>query len=65
MAVDETRQFLILSLALMGLADALVFVSIILAVNYRIELVGYCLAVLSFVVIGALGGKEDGKTTKH
>ena len=63
--MDETRQFLYLSLGLLGLADALIYLSISVGLNEKIEVIGYCLAVLSFVIIGALGGKENGKTASH
>jgi len=61
--MDETRQFLILSAGLFGLADVLVFLSIMLGVNEKIEVIGYGLAVLGMAIIAGLGGKVDGKTT--
>lgn len=65
---DETRQFLLLSLGLLAVAVLLVALSIATGLklgNYPLELSGYGLAVLAFVIVAALGGKENGKTENN
>lgn len=65
---DEETQFLYFALGLLAVADALVYLSIEFGLFlgfYPLELCGYCLAVLSFAIIAALGGKENGKAENY